>query len=159
MKHVLTLLLICSLTLVGCGEEKKPEKLNTPGEVVEKFAYAWQDADFERIKEFCPALSASVDDEELQQHAAAIADVIINNGGIATVSIEEETVDGESATVIAKLTNGSGLTDTETFNLEQKDGKWVITKWTVGEREIDPNNDFDNLDSDEADTSDDSDEG
>ena len=39
---------------------------------------------------------------------------------------EEETIDGDKATVTAKLTNGNGLTDTETFDLNKKGDQWVI---------------------------------
>ena len=126
MKHLFAIMLICSLGLVGCGEKTPAPKPDTPGEVVEKFAYAMQDGDADLVKELCPDFADNLDDEELEDLIGRLATNALNNGGIATITIEEETIDGDKATVTAKLTNGSGLTDTETFDLNKKGDKWVI---------------------------------
>ena len=47
-------------------------------------------------------------------------------GGIKSIKIDNETAKGDKAKVTATLTNGDDSTSTSTFNLEKKDGKWVV---------------------------------
>ena len=153
MKHLVAIMLICSLGLVGCGgDTAPPPKPDTPGEVVEKFAFAMQAGDADQMKELCPDLADNLDDEQLDDLTRRLATNALSNGGISTITIEEETIDGDKASVTAKLTNGNGLTDTTGFQLKQQDDQWVIDQWVIDQRVIDLSSALSQLGSDNADT-------
>ncbi|MBX2853059.1 MAG: DUF4878 domain-containing protein [Phycisphaeraceae bacterium] len=133
MKHLLTIFSLCILGLTGCGNGNSGSNNSnssaadtTPGETVEAFAYAMQAGDTDKLKALCPDFEANLSADEIQALAATLASNARANGGIASITIDKEDVDGDTATVTATLTNGNGLSGTETFDLNKTDGKWLI---------------------------------
>ena len=131
MKHTLSIVTLCLLVLTGCGGDNSAsntskDKGPTPGETVEAFAYAMQNGDAEALMALCPDFEANLSGAETLALAATLASNARDNGGIASITIDEEAIDKDTATVTATLTNGNGQSGTETFNLKLKDGKWLI---------------------------------
>jgi hypothetical protein len=85
-----------------------------------------QAGDAEKLKELCPDFEANLSDDEINALAATLASNAQANGGIASITIDKESIDGDTAIVTATLTNGNGLSDTETFDLNKKDDMWLI---------------------------------
>ena len=133
MRHLLPIVLICLLGFTGCGNggNNNASSTNTasevtPGETVEAFAYAMLAGDADKLKALCPDFEANLSAEEIQALAATLASNARANGGIASITIDQETIDGDTATVTATLTNGNGQSGTETFDLNKTDGTWLI---------------------------------
>ena len=49
------------------------------------------------------------------------------NGGVTSVTIDNETIKDDKAKVTATLTNGNGVSSTKTYDLIKQDGVWVIS--------------------------------
>lgn len=121
MKKLFTLLLMVgSLTLVGCGG-------SGPGATVEELAYAMEDGDAEKLKELMPELGENLGDSKIETMAKQTAKETKEKGGIESVTIDKEEIDGDTAKVTATMKMGDGTSETEDFELEKKDGKWVIS--------------------------------
>lgn len=122
MKHVLALLVVVgSLGLVGCGGGAGP------GDTVKELAHAMEKGDVETVKKIAPAMQAILGSDKLGQMVAEAAKGMKEEGGIKAITIDEETIDGDSATVKATIEKGNGEKDTEDFKLEKVNGQWVIT--------------------------------
>ncbi|MGB0768983.1 MAG: DUF4878 domain-containing protein, partial [Phycisphaeraceae bacterium] len=127
MKHLLaTLLLIGSFALVGCGGS------DGPGDTVEALAYAMEDGDSETVKEIIPGLAGMLGDEKLKAMVTEASAETKEKGGITSVEILEETIDGDTATVKSKITFGNGDTEEETQKLTKVDGKWIMSMDAAG---------------------------
>lgn len=134
MKHLFFIAILCVIGLTGCGDNNASNTDSTdtsadgptPGETVEAFAYAMQLGDAEKLKALCPDFEANLSNEEITALAATLAKNAQANGGIASIKIDNEDIKANTATVTATLTNGNGQSGTETFDLNKKDGKWLI---------------------------------
>lgn len=121
MKQLLTaLLLVCSFTLVGCGGGA------SPGDTVTQFARAMEAGDAEKMKELCPDLEKTLGSGMIDKMATQMKDEAEANGGIDSITIDKEEINGDTAKVTATVTNGNGDSNTEDFELKKEDGKWVI---------------------------------
>ena len=143
MKKIFTLLLVlCSFSLVGCGGS------DGPGDRVEALAYAMEAGDTETVVDIAPGMLALMGKEKLDGNIKEGAAKIKGEGGIKSVTIDKEEIDGETATVTATVVKGNGDKETEDFNLSKVDGKWIVTLGddgkSPGENEVDaPNFDLD----------------
>lgn len=123
------LFIACLFVLVGCGDDggQPPAASSgpTPGETVEQLARAMEAGEGETVAELMPAFKANLG-EQFDETIQLIADNAKQNGGIASITIDKEEVDGDSATVNATLTNGNGISSVDQFELIKKDGAWII---------------------------------
>eukprot|EP00752_Nemacystus_decipiens_P014026 g12462.t1 len=125
MKNLLTLMLLtCSLALVGCGGGTP-----APGDTVKEFAYAMEAGDADKVKEVCPQLYALLGDEKLATMVNEGSEDMKSKGGIKSITIDKEEVseDGKSAKVTATVESGDGEKNTDDFDLELRDDKWIVT--------------------------------
>lgn len=122
MKHLITLLLLtCSLALVGCGDAPGP------GETVEAFALAMEAGDAETVKKLCPGLVSIMGSDKVDGTVAEGAANMAKEGGIKSITIDEEEIDGKTAKVTATIEKGNGEKETDDFDLVQIKDQWVIT--------------------------------
>lgn len=121
MKQLLTtVLLICTFGLVGCGG-------SSPGDAVKDLSYAMEAGDVDKVKELMPELSENLGDSKIETLVKQAAKEAEENGGIKSITIDKEEIDGDKAKVTATMTDGNDKAETETFDLVKKDGKWTVT--------------------------------
>lgn len=122
MKNLLTLLaLTLSLTLVGCGSSAPG-----PGDTVKNLAYAMEDGDSETVKEIAPGLVSVMGAEKVDAMVAQSSAEIAKEGGIKSVTIDSEEIEGNTAKVKATLESAEGEKDTQDFTLTKVKDKWII---------------------------------
>lgn len=123
MKHLLTaLLLVCSFTLVGCGGSAGP------GETVEKLTYAMEAGDVDTVKEIVPGLAGMMGEDKLKGMVTEASAEAKKKGGIKSIEILEEKIDGDVATVKHKVTWGNGDVEEEEGQLTKNaDGNWIVS--------------------------------
>lgn len=125
MKNLLALMLLtCCLPLVGCGGGTP-----APGETVKEFAYAMEAGDADKVKEICPQMHALLGDDKLGSMVTEASEEMKSKGGIKSITIDQEEIadDGKSAKVTATIASGDGEKDTDDFDLELRDDKWIVT--------------------------------
>ena len=136
MKNLLLLALVSTmLTLVGCGG-------SGPGDRVIEFNHAMADGDVDTVKEIAPFLSTMLSDDKLTEMIESAAKDAEDKGGIESVTIDEETITGETARVKATVTFGNGETETDEVDLKKVDGEWILVLDTE-EKEDGPELEFD----------------
>lgn len=122
MKRLLALIVAaCSLALAGCGGG------GTPAEAVTELAYAMEDGDADKLKKLMPELGDYLSDSKIETLAKQMAQQAKAEGGIKSVRIEEETINGDTAIVKATMVKGNGNEDYEEFELTKVKGRWVIS--------------------------------
>jgi hypothetical protein len=133
MKRLATLLILVTLlALIGCGNDNNssttntPTETATPGEVVQQLAKAMEDGDTETLKALWPTIETDLG-FTVYVLGPRWSDSAKANGGVTTVTIDNETVKDDKAKVTATLTNGNGTSSTQTFDLAKQDGKWIIS--------------------------------
>ena len=131
MKHLLAIVVVCTCCFLGCGgndgANNTPDTDEAaPGAAVEAFAKAMEAGDAATLKSLCPDFEKNLTDNEIADLAAQFASNAKANGGIASITIDNESINNNTATVTATLTNGSGTSSTETFKLNKVDGQWLI---------------------------------
>lgn len=120
MTRLLLLALVsATLTLVGCGG-------SGPGDRVKEFHYAMEKGDADTVKEIAPPLAAMLSDEKIEEMVASAAEDAEKKGGIESITIDKETIDGDTAHVEATVTFGNGETEDGEFDLKKVDGEWVF---------------------------------
>lgn len=119
---------ICLFLLIGCGgdEGSGTDAANSPGETVEQLAYAMEAGNGEKIQQLMPTFKMNVGAAQFDEVVKQVARNAVENGGIASITIDKEEIDGDKATVTATLANGNGGSSVETFTLVKKDDRWVI---------------------------------
>jgi hypothetical protein len=122
MKILLTALcLVFTLGLVGCGGS------SGPGDAVVELNYAMEEGDVETVKKIVPALGSMMGDEKLKAMMTEASAEAKKKGGIESVEIIKEEIEGETATVTHKTTFGNGDEEEETTELVKVDGQWIIS--------------------------------
>lgn len=110
--------------LTGCGGPK-------PGKVVERFFGALEDGKIDEAVSYLSSRTiATLGEEKWRASLVEISREMTMAGESADVKVISETVNGDIARVEVELTDSSGFTDTETFDLIKEEGDWKI--------EIDP---------------------
>lgn len=123
MKHLLaTLLLVGSFALVGCGGGG-----SSPGDAVKEMTYAMEAGDAEKVKELIPELGENLGDGKIDTMVKQAAKETEESGGIESIVIDKEEINGDTAKVTATMTSGNGDVETDDFDLKKVDGKWVVT--------------------------------
>lgn len=153
MKQLLMMLLLaCSLTLIGCGggedtnkdgggdgTTNKPSATSaSPGDAVEAFARAMEAGDAAKVKELMPALAALAGNDKLEASVKENAGKMKENGGLKSVTIDKEEIDGDDAKVTATLETGNGKKETDDFVLTKVNDQWVITLDNEGKKPEQP---------------------
>lgn len=122
MKQLLTaLVLLCSFALVGCGGSAGP------GDAVKELNYAMEKGDLDTVKKIVPGLAGMMGDEKLKAMMTEASAEAKKKGGIKSVEILKEEINGDTATVEHKVTWGNGDEETETSELAKVDGQWIIS--------------------------------
>lgn len=122
MKQLLTaLVLLCSFALVGCGGSAGP------GDAVKELNYAMEKGDLDTVKKIIPGLAGMMGDEKLKAMMTEASAEAKKKGGIKSVEILKEEINGDTATVEHKVTWGNGDEETETTELAKVDGQWIIS--------------------------------
>lgn len=122
MKHLLTaLLLVCSFTLVGCGGSAGP------GDTIVELNHALEAGDAETVKKIVPGMAGMVGDDKLKGMMTEASAEAKKKGGIKSIEILKEEINGDTATVEHKLVWGNGDEDQETTELSKVDGQWIVS--------------------------------
>jgi len=123
---LLTTTALLALALIGVGQSVIAEDQATPGDTVKALAKALEQGDAEKLKQLIPEINELLGDEKIQQMADQAAEDLKEEGGLKSVTINSEKIQGDTATVNATLEKGNGDKDTDDFELKKTDGKWVI---------------------------------
>lgn len=118
-RFTLCLLAMLTLGLVGCGAG--------PGDRVKEFTYAMEEGDTETVKEICPGMAALLPGEKLDGMVKEASIDAKAKGGIESITIDEETINGDSATVKATVTWGNGDSETDEVKMAKVDGEWIMS--------------------------------
>ncbi len=112
-------LLALSLGLMGCG--------SGPGDQVKAFVQAMEDGDADKLKALSPGISRGLPDEKLDGLVTQAAVDMKKLGGVESVTINDEAIDGDIAVVSYTINYGDGSTVEDEIELVKIDGDWVIT--------------------------------
>ncbi len=123
MKQLLTaLLLVCSFSLVGCGGSAGP------GETVKELTYAMEAGDVDTVKKIAPGLAGMMGEDKLKGIVTEASAEAKKKGGIKSIEILEEKIDGDVATVKHKVTWGNGDVEEEEGKMTKNaDGDWIVS--------------------------------
>ena len=120
-------LLLCSLALLwgivaaGCSS-------SGPGATVQRFYRAVESGEAKAASEMVSGSMVSMmGPQKLEMALKGEAVKISQKGGIQSIEILSEEIDGHSAEVGVRVTYGNGETDEENLNLTRIDGRWIIT--------------------------------
>jgi len=108
------------------GQAAMADKAVSPGDTVKAFARAMEANDVNKVKEIVPELGELLGDDKLKAIIKQASDEIKAEGGIKSITTDKEEIKGDTAKVTSTLENGKGEKETEEFELEKVDGKWVI---------------------------------
>lgn len=122
MKHLLaTLLLVCSFALVGCGGSAGP------GDTIIEFNKAMESGDAETVKRIAPGMAGMVGEDKLKGILTEASAEAKKKGGIESIEIIKEEINGDTATVEHKVVWGNGEEEEDTTKLSKVDGQWVVS--------------------------------
>ena len=124
MKHLLTaLVLACSFALVGCGGSSAG-----PGDTVIELNKAMEAGDAETVKKIVPGMAGMIGDDKLKAMMTEASAEAKKKGGIKTIEILKEEIDGDTAVVEHKVVWGNGDEDSDTTELvKNEDGNWIVS--------------------------------
>lgn len=123
MKHLLTaLVLICSFSLVGCGGSS-----SGPGDTIKELNYALEKGDGDAVKKIVPGMAGMVGDDKLRGMMTEASAEAKKKGGIQSIEILKEEINGETATVEHKVVWGNGEEESDTTELTKVDGEWIVS--------------------------------
>lgn len=121
--RLISLLLILALFALGSCSKKA----STPGDTVKEMMKRMEAGDISVSKLLAKDLAAMLGEEKLSQAVEEEAAKIKEKGGITSIVIDEELIDGETAKVKYTLTFGNGDTEKEDAELVMEDGSWKVT--------------------------------
>lgn len=122
MKQLLaTLLLVCSFALVGCGGSAGP------GDTIVELNKAMEAGDAETVKKIVPGMAAMVGEDKLKGMMSEASAEAKKKGGIKSIEILKEEINGDTATVEHKVVWGNGDEEEETTELTKVDGQWIVS--------------------------------
>jgi hypothetical protein len=122
MRVLSVILLIAALGFSSCGK-----KASTPGDVVKSMVEKMEAGDMGVKNLMASELAAMLGDEKLEAALQEESADIKEKGGVASITIVEEKIDGEKASVDYTIEYGNGEIDEESADLIMEDGKWKIT--------------------------------
>ena len=106
--------------LAGCGG-------GGPADTAEAFQRHVAAGETEAAVELLDPAITQMMGPKIQAAMAAQTAEISAKGGISSVRVLNETINGETATVEMETTYGNGETDSETVTLRQVDGDWKLS--------------------------------
>ncbi|HNX04622.1 MAG TPA: DUF4878 domain-containing protein [Opitutales bacterium] len=126
MLKQLPAIIACALACLifsACGGTQ-----SSPSGTIKAFASFLEKGDAKSAVELIdPAVVAQPEmKQKLQSLVAMGSGEIKNKGGIKSIEIVNEKVNGDTATVSVKYTYGNGTTDSESQDLVKVDGKWYL---------------------------------
>lgn len=122
MRVLSVMLLIAAFGFSSCGK-----KDSTPGDVVKSMVEKMEAGDKGVKNLMANELAAMLGDEKLEAALQEESAEMKEKGGVASVTIIDESIEGEEATVKYTVEYGNGDIDEEKANLIMEDGKWKIT--------------------------------
>ncbi len=120
------LALLMAATLTPGTPAVADDKDAKPGDTVKAFAKAMEANDPKTVGELVPQLKELAGEEKIKEMVKEASEEIKAEGGIKSITIDKEEIDGDKAKVTATLESGTGEKDTSDFDLRKQDGKWVI---------------------------------
>ena len=124
MKKVIAMLAIAAAVLCISSCKGAPKKNATPEDTAKTALEALKKADY---KAFVDTYNLSKDDKDMLVSVIEekMKEQQEEKGGIKSYEVGEAQVDGENATVTAKIFYNDGSDEDMTFNLINVDGKWL----------------------------------
>ncbi len=122
MRVLSVMLLIAAFGFSSCGK-----KDSTPGDVVKSMVKKMEAGDKSVKNLMVDELAAMLGDEKLEAGLQEESAEMKEKGGVKSVTITEESIEGEEATVRYTVEYGNGDIDEEKADLIMEDGKWKIT--------------------------------
>lgn len=117
---VFTAAVLAAVSL-GCGGPG-------PGDAVEKFQRLVEEGSVEEASEMVSGeVLAVIPREKLKGALTNQTREISKKGGIASIDILSEELQGNTATVVVSTTMGDGSKDEQTIQLTKIDGEWKFT--------------------------------
>ena len=120
-------LLLCSVALLwgivaaGCSSVG-------PGATVQRFYRAVESGEAKAASEMVSGSMVSMmGPKKFEMALQGETGKISQKGGIQSIEILSEEIDGDAAEVGVRVTYGNGETDEENLNLTRIDGRWMIT--------------------------------
>jgi hypothetical protein len=121
--RLLTIVLVLALAgLISCGIKE-----STPGDTVKKMVEKMEKGDVSVSKLLAKDLAALLGDEKLKASVEEESSKMKEKGGVASVTIDEEVIEGDTAKVKYTITYGNGDTESENADLVKEEGAWKIT--------------------------------
>jgi hypothetical protein len=126
MKRILTVLALAAALVCfsACKGGNKVTKLSGPEEVAKVALESMKKGD---VKAFVDTFNLSDDDKAMLTSLIdeKLKEKIEEKGGIKSYEIGESSIDGDKATVKAKVYYKDGSEEDEDFHLTKVDGKWL----------------------------------
>lgn len=107
---------------------------STPSDVAEKYGDYLMSGKYEKIADMVDTeemMSSKEEIEEGKKQLTALMQMVgeqVNTkyGGFKKFEVISETIDGEKANVVTKITYGNGTEEESDLDLILKDGKWLL---------------------------------
>lgn len=121
--RVMTIVLaIVMAGLVSCGKKDA-----APGDTVKRMVEKMEKGDLSVSKLLAKDLAALLGDEKLKAAVEEESNKMKEKGGVTSVTIDEEVIEGDTAKVNYTIAYGNGDTESEKADLVKEDGDWKIT--------------------------------
>lgn len=98
-----------------------------PGQTVKNFYYAVESGKIDEARNLLSAQVAAAYGAKLSQALVQASEDIKQRGGITSIDILTEDVNGDIANVTSKTTFGNGQSTTDASRLLKEDGEWKIS--------------------------------
>ncbi len=124
MKNARVLMIVLVLALAGlisCGKRDA-----APGDTVKKMVEKMEKGDLSVSKLLAKDLAALLGDEKLKAAVEEQSAEMKEKGGVTSVTIDEEVIEGDTAKVKYTIAYGNGDTESEKADLVKEEGDWKI---------------------------------